>query len=71
MSSFKEIKASMDRVNNSKSMRAVNFTLTLALTGVLVKRFRNKPSVWNALPLARSVIALAETFKPAEASKAE
>ena len=65
MSSFKEIKASMDRVNNSKSMRAVNFTLTLALTGVLVKRFHNKPSVWNALPLARSVIALAETFKPA------
>lgn len=66
MASFKEIKASMDRVGNSKSMRAVNFTLTLALTGVLARKFRNKPSVWNALPLARNVIALAETFKPAE-----
>lgn len=66
MSSFKEIKASINRVNNSKKMRAVNFTITLALTGVLAKRFRDKPGVWTALPLVRAATTLAETFKPAE-----
>lgn len=64
--SFKEIKASMDRLNRSKSMRAVNFTLSLALAGVHAKRFRDKPGLWTALPLARAAITLAETLKPAE-----
>lgn len=66
MASFKEIKASMDRVNSSKQMRAFSFTITLALTGVCVKRFRDKPSVWTALPLAKAALAFAETFKPSE-----
>ena len=64
--SFKEIKANMDRVNQSKQMRAINLTVALALTGVTVKRFRDKPGVWTALPVARAALVLAETFKPAE-----
>lgn len=68
--SFKEIKASIDKAGNSKKMRAFNFTITLALAGVLAKRFRDKPGMWTALPLARAAITLAETFKPIETTKA-
>lgn len=53
------------RINNSPQMKMVNISVTVAMLGVLGRRFQKNPTVWTALPLVRTGITLAECFKPA------